>query len=156
MGYSTTQRCKSWNNAFKLRSTGLQMLELAEHINMLCAEHKNFEMSQALRTRSREALSRVPVVYSTRLLKVTLDREKSAYAEALLAEEFSKAELLCFSADVPLTVEIIQDESGRESLFADEITDSAYKSNGGPASSRARVNIGLHEKDQNNICASCE
>ena len=64
--------------------------------------------------------------------------------------------VLCFNADVPLSVEIVEDESGRKSLFAEGIAEYAYTSNGGLASSRARVNIGLLENDYINIYASYE
>ena len=67
------------------------MSELAEHINMLCAEQSNFEMSQALSTQSREAFNREPGVHSTGLVKVILHTGPSVYAATFLAEEFSKA-----------------------------------------------------------------
>ena len=110
------------------------MSERAEHINLLYIEHRNFEMSQALRTSSREVFSRVSVAHSTGLFKDILDTDISAYAAPFLTEDFSKAELLCFSADAPLTIEIIQDESGRKYLFTDGFTGYAYRSNTGATS----------------------
>ena len=73
MGHGSTQRCESWNNVIKLGTTGMQMPELAEHINIQCAKHREFEMSQTLRARSSYAIKRVPVVHSTGQLKCILD-----------------------------------------------------------------------------------
>ena len=76
--------------------------------------------------------------------------------QLFVAEELSKALLLCFIADVPLSVEIVEDESERKSLLADGITEYTYTSNAISEGSRGRVNIVLRENEQNNIHASCE
>ena len=109
----------------KLGTTGMKMWELAEHINMQCAKHRKFEILQTVCARSRHAFQCVPVVHSTGLLKCHLDMVITAYASALLADEFLKAEVLCFSADLPLTVEIAEDVSGRKTLFTNGITEYA-------------------------------
>ena len=108
---SRTQSCESSKIVIKLRTTGMQMSELVGYMNMQFAEHRKFEMSQTVQSRSGHAFQRVPVVYRTGLLKCILDTNISAYASALLAVEFSKAEGLCFSADLPPTVEIKDDMS---------------------------------------------
>ena len=105
----------------------MQMSELVEYMNMQFAEHRIFEISKTCQARSGHAFQRVPVVHSTCLVKCILDTNVSAYASAVLAVEFSKAEVLCFSADLPLTIEIMDDMPGRKTLFANGITEYAFQ-----------------------------
>ena len=68
------------------------------------------------------------------ILNVILDTDISAYAAALLAEELSNVQHLCFSTDVPLSVSIVEYESERRSLLAHENNKYAYTSNVRPVS----------------------
>ena len=70
-------------------------------------EHHKFEMSETVHARLHHAFQRVSIVRSTGLLKGILYTGIYPYSSALLAVELSKAEILCFSADLRLTVGIL-------------------------------------------------
>ena len=159
VGHSTTQRSESWNNLIKLGSKGCDMSQLAEHIQFLCEEQRQFEITQCLSTKANQAFQRVPVVQSTELREIVLGTGISSFAALQLANEFSKAELLRFDVNNPLTVECRMDVSGRNTVLAHGITQYVYPSTSTAANSQeshTKVSLCFKDGDQEEMCAECD
>lgn len=96
LGHSTTQILESWNNLIKMCLKGSNMSELVIYIETLCEEQRKFDHTRQCYVDSTSTYRNIPIVYETELQKVINNTGLSKFSAKLLAEEFKKAELLCF------------------------------------------------------------